>query len=123
MKVVVFPTVLVFTFIVGCAPLTPLIDSRQQDTDRFSLAAVQGQVKKGVTSKGEVLKLLGSPNLISRDRSGKEIHIWDKRSSESERSVGFGASVTIQNERTITIAITYNSKDIVEDVTYRATSF
>jgi len=119
---------LVFVFLAvasisACAPMTPVIDSRSASVETFSLGTVQAKIKKGVTLKSEVLILLGGPNLVSRNRDGMEVHVWDKRTSESEKSQGFGKSVEVRNERTITIAITYNKKDIVEDVSYRVTSY
>jgi len=125
-------------FIFGCAnlltacqtaappsprPPTPQIESRRAATERFTIGVVQSQIKKGVTSKGEVLVILGTPNMVTTNKEGKELHIWDNRSTESERASGGGAEVLIQSERSITVAITYSSNELVEEVTYRATSF
>jgi len=122
-KIKISVALITLLMICSCGPITPLIDSRKASTETFSLGQVQEKIKKGITIKSEVLILIGSPNLVSKNREGKEVHVWDKRSSESERSQGIGTSVVIQNERTITIAITYDNKDVVEDISYRVTSY
>lgn len=108
----------------GCAyPRTPVIDSREAETNKFSLASLQANITKGVSDKSDVLMALGTPNLMTLNQSGEEVYIWDKKSQESESVSNWGASVKVRSQKTIMIAITFNKKGIVKDVTYRSTSF
>jgi hypothetical protein len=124
-KKIIFCAACVLIFLMtSCANrLTSNIDARSAAVEKFSLSLVQEKVKKGISDKGDVIKALGSPNLISKKANGKEIYIWDKRSYETESASARGAEVRLENERTTTIAITFDEQGIVEDVTYRATSF
>ena len=113
-----------FIFLIGCAtPNTPNIDSRSGATESFSLANLQQSVVKGVSTKSDVLVALGTPNIMQMNKNGQEVYVWEKRSYESETASGGGRQVVIKNEKSLTIAITFNSKNVVQDVVYRVSSF
>lgn len=122
MRILAYLTLIVL--LAACAyPRTPVIDSREAETNKFSLASLQANVTKGVSDKSDVLMALGTPNLMTLNQSGEEVYIWDKKSQESESVSNWGASVKVRSQKTIMIAITFNKKGIVKDVTYRSTSF
>lgn len=108
----------------GCAaPSTPVINSRTATTESFSIASLQQNVVKGVSTKADVLVALGTPNIMQMNRNDQEVYVWEKRHYESESASGGGRQVVVKNERNITIAITFDTKNIVQEVVYRVSSF
>jgi len=98
-------------------------------------------------SQTEVAEALGSPNIVTRDKDGKESWIYDKIASEasySKSSVGGaggaggvtgnalilgiitggyepGASSTTQ--KTLTVVIKFNDEKLVESFSYHSSKF
>ncbi len=109
------------------------VPSAQQERD-ITVGVVQREIKKGMSGE-EVAIALGSPNIVSKDDSDKEVWIWDKIASEvtyNESTSGYfvilaggssrssSASVT---QRTLTIVITFDTNSKVEKVTYHQSKF
>lgn len=60
-----------------------LAEPRTLFAEELTLGVVQSKVKKGM-SQGDVALAIGSPNIASKDRDGKETWIYDKISSATE---------------------------------------
>lgn len=101
---------------------------------QFTLGLVQSSLKEGI-SQSEVISLLGSPNIITRDSDGKESWIYDKIYSENS-ALGHDAGATIilagwgrsssrsvQSQKTITVIIKFDKQGRVENYTYHNSRF
>ena len=71
MKNIIF--IVSFIFIVfNCAPPDRIIiEVPVEKKDKLTLGKVQSQIKKGM-SQAEVLEVLGSPNIVTKNSSGNE---------------------------------------------------
>ena len=85
MKNIIF--IVSFIFIVfNCAPPDPIIiEVPVEKKDKLTLGKVQSQIKKGM-SQAEVLEVLGSPNIVTKNSSGNEVWTYDKISSSQSSS-------------------------------------
>ncbi len=82
-----FILTLLVIFIVGCMmPLEhqQVLNSTQER--ELTLGIVQKEIKIGM-SQAEVVELLGSPNIITRDSEGKETWVYDKITIEATYSI------------------------------------
>jgi outer membrane protein assembly factor BamE (lipoprotein component of BamABCDE complex) len=96
---------------------------------------VQLNLNVGSTNKAEVLEKFGSPNITTRDGSGKEVWTFQRQaqvaqsSSSSEgwtillvgrssNAAGFESS-----SRMITLIIKFDANDVVSDFRSRASNF
>ncbi|MCK5385192.1 MAG: outer membrane protein assembly factor BamE, partial [Alphaproteobacteria bacterium] len=88
-------------------------------------------IKKGMTG-GQVVEVLGSPNIVSTDENGNEVWVYDKFHTEGIVSgsngitLGFSnivAGTARQSQSTITIIIKYNGQGKVRDIAYHKSSF
>ncbi len=110
----------------GCVttqgPPLATIPARQIETQRITLGALQMSVKPGV-SGDEVIKALGSPNIVTSNSDKTETWVYDKMMIENEVAVGSGAAVSTRSTRTMIVRIKFDKNSKVEDVTYRQMSY
>ncbi len=117
-----------------------------QDAKRLTVGVVQREIRKGMSGAG-VLEVLGSPNVVSTDESGREVWVYDRFAtdvvaSESGWSIigvggGFGrsgagggglglgarAGAASKSQRTLTIIIKFDENKKVRDFAYHASRF
>jgi outer membrane protein assembly factor BamE (lipoprotein component of BamABCDE complex) len=133
MKTTVCFTVLAL-FLCGCMSSTPPANSSP-----LTQGNVQLFLKKGVTTKADVLAKFGAPNLTTRDSQGRELWTYQKHATSSRSATaaagalgpfttglaGGGASGSASSEtsRTMTLIVKFNASDIVEDFDSRYSSF
>lgn len=121
---------LVMISLSGCvAPSKQAPTSEKQ----LTVGVVQKEIKKGM-SQAEVAEILGSPNIVTRDKEGIETWIYDKIASEaSYSSGGFGINLIIasagqaterasQTQRTLTVIIKFKD-GVVYDFSYHTSRF
>ena len=113
--------------------------------ETLTLGAVQLTLKKGIT-KTVVVEALGSPNMVSRGKNGKETWIYDKLSTQisskkSKKGFDIGASVEIgdatvgggyadsektqtthRSQKTLTVILKFVDGEL-NDYSYNSTSF
>jgi outer membrane protein assembly factor BamE (lipoprotein component of BamABCDE complex) len=104
-----------------------------EDTKQITLGTVQSQVKKGVSSS-EVIEALGSPNVISTDKEGREVWVYDKFATENSSSgastglipglfVNASSSSSSTSQSTMTIIVKFDKNHLVRDVAYHRSKF
>ena len=117
---------------VGCvSPSEPLTQKNSQLTQ----GNVQMNLEVGKTTKADVLENFGSPNITTRDGSGKEVWTYQRAAQvaqsssqsgywtvilggQSSNSSGFESSSSM-----ITLIIKFDSDDVVVDFKSRASNF
>lgn len=117
---------------------------------RMTLGLVQREIKVGM-SQADVAAALGSPNIVTRDKDGKESWIYDKIATEASyrdskgnvsgsvagttfvadtlllgmiggsQSRSSGASATTQ--KTLTVVIRFNNEGLVDSFSYHSSTF
>ncbi len=118
----------------GCETTTPTTHSNP-----ITQGNVQLHLKKGITTKSDVLEKFGAPNLTTRDGQGREVWSYQKHATkESVASGGLGIAGLIgagvggagvagasasASSRTMTLIIKFNANDVVEDYDSRSSSF
>lgn len=100
----------------------------------LTLGTVQKNIQVG-TSQTTVVKVLGSPNIVTRDAYGKDTWIYDKVSSTSSYNTdgSYKSLIFIGNhkskskvenvEKTLTVVIKFNQNYRVESYTYYMSQF
>lgn len=130
----------------GCASVAEHRQNLRDSSDeKLTLGVAQREIKAGM-SPAEVAKVLGSPNMVTKDKDGVETWIYDKVSTEHAYSSssggvsalilaggsgvgggGFGGAsqssgASSRTQRTLTIIIKFKNA-AVSEFTYNATSF
>lgn len=116
----------------------------------LTVGIVQKEIKPGM-SQADVISVLGSPNIVTRDSEGKETWVYDKIATEyyySKDAGGIGggaggggtpgsslilglfggtygkeAGAYAQKQKTLTIIIKFNKEGKVDTFSYHTTKF
>lgn len=111
-------------------------------TRDLTLGVIQRTIKAGMSSS-EVVESVGSPNLVTRGRNGRESWVYDRFSTESsERGIsvgggglGVGGSVlgvvgvsggnkkVTTSQRSLMLIVTFGTDGMVETFSYRSSKF
>jgi hypothetical protein len=121
-------------------------EAKAEAPSAFTLGAVQKELRPGL-SQAEVVERLGSPNILTRDRDGREAWVYDRVMTEVETSKsgasvgggGTGASGSVagligiragksretlrSSQRTLTVVVRFGSAGTVESVSWHASRF
>ncbi|MEA1881917.1 MAG: hypothetical protein U9N31_05895 [Candidatus Marinimicrobia bacterium] len=110
-----------------------------QESNRLTLGMVQSTVVKGA-NQTEITKVLGAPNIISKDKNGRETWTYDRisRSSEAKSASMFGLlnpiswfiggggtrkSSSSTSSKSLTVVITFDDSKSVVDYAYQSLEF
>jgi len=82
-------------FIYGCATSPPPLPSSASKSRRLTPGMVKSTIREGVTTQNDVLSAFGAPNIITRDKNGREVWTYDVQSvshssATTSRSGGVG---------------------------------
>jgi outer membrane protein assembly factor BamE (lipoprotein component of BamABCDE complex) len=98
------------------------IPSRKEDAQKMTLGFIQSKVKKGISSE-EVIMLLGTPNIITSSDNNSETWIYDKISTETEKSSFFSDEISVKSSRSLIVVIKFDSNKKVISSQYRQTAY
>lgn len=146
----IFALVLVTVgFLTGCASDYHAKQIGEEKIANLTVGKVQKEIVVGM-SGAEVIGVLGSPNIITKDKANKEVWVYDKLSTDfafsnsggqvslllldgkmlGDRSLVGGqaggavnSGVTRLSQKTLTLIVKMSKKGTVEDFTYHASSF
>ena len=136
MKIKVFKTTTGITAVVGMVfvPLVAVFTlscaSKPRQKSNLSAGVVKTKVKKGITSQSEIIKLLGSPNIITKNKAGNEVWTYSRQSFDSQ-SGGFAGGLLFFGSKafsssassTFDLIITFDENDIVKDYSIVSSQF
>jgi len=116
---------LVVALVVGCAASQP------KQKSNLTHGTVKKHVVKGKTSQAEVVQLLGSPNIVTKNSQGNEVWTYTRQSYDSE-SGGFGGGVILfggnkafssSSTSSFDLIITFDKNDVVQDYSVVTSQF
>lgn len=110
---------------VGCQK-----ESRTEGTN-LTPGMAKTKIINGVTTQSEILAVFGSPNIITKNKSGNEVWTYDKVAMEQSSEDGYwnilvagkGGGKQTTSTKTFTLMIEFDGNDIVKDNSYRASQF
>lgn len=93
----------------------------------LTFGVVKSKIIKGQTTQDEILKIFGSPNMVTKNKSNHEVWSYNRMSAVSKGGqtnfiFGERASVSTSNQ-SFDLIITFTKNDIVEDYSVVSTSF
>ena len=128
-------------FLFGCAHTSSVSTAPEQSSQRSNLTPgmVQTKIIKRETTKNEILEIFGPPNIITKNKSGKEVWTYEKQSVTSTSTsgsteaygtigiAGVGGSRTGSSQEistsTFTLMITFKEDEVVENYSMMSTKF
>ena len=133
----------------NCSPPEPIIiEVPVEKEDKLTLGTVQSKIKKGM-NQTEVLEVLGSPNIVTKNKIGNEVWTYDKvgssQSSTSGVSATYGQAQLNQGfwaflfggttnsaqsssdnnteSKSLTVIITFDGNNTISDFTYQSLKY
>lgn len=103
------------------------------EENKFTLGTAQKEIRKGM-SQDNVAIALGSPNIVTQDKDGREAWIYDKISAQIKRSGTSGLLLFCQtgadyvhradiSQQTLTIVIKFDENKLVDTTSYHSSKF
>src|SRR5262245_32939187 len=120
--------------IAGCTTAPEQQRANSSMERQMTLGVVQKEIRAGLT-QDQVIAGLGSPNIVTRDASGRETWVYDKVASEASysNSQAYGTVLLLgaatatgsanQSQRTLTVVIKFGADQRVETFSYHASRF
>ena len=97
------------------------------EKSNLTMGIVKSKVIKGNTTQDEVLKLFGSPNLVSKNKSNREVWSYNKMSVENKAgSTDFFAGQRASqssSSKSFDLIITFDENDVVLDYSVVSTAY
>jgi len=103
------------------------------DAKRLELGNVQKEICEGM-GQDQVAVVLGSPNIVTKDKDKKETWVYDKIATEVRQSGSSGLMLFCQtgadyvsrrdvSQKTLTVVIKFNADKTVESICYHSSKF
>ncbi len=112
----------------GCATFP---EKQEQANSPLTAGNVTLTLKKGVTTKAEVLKTFGSPNIVTKNREADEVWNYNRMSfttrvgEDAGTLIFWGGSraVSTATTKSFDLIITFDANDVVKDYSVIQASF
>lgn len=97
----------------------------------LTYGTVKKSIVKGKTNQAEVVQLLGSPNIVTKNSKGDEVWTYSKQSYDSE-SGGFGGGIILfggskafssNASSSFDLILTFDNRDVVKDYSVVSSQF
>ena len=106
-------------------------DRSSSQKSSFTPGVARSLLVKGQTTKEEVVKIWGSPNIVTQNVEGQSIWTYSKQSYDAKSSQGFGHLFLIGKSSAVQktavssfdVVITFDKKDVVQDFNITSTQF
>jgi len=134
--------IVVSILLAGCASMHAADVQKAREADKLTVGTVQREIRVGM-SGGQVAEVLGSPNIVTADETGREVWVYDRISTESVYSsstalilgiltggsggggglAGQSAGATSTTQKSLTVIIKFDEQKKVRDFAYRSSTF
>ena len=116
---------MLFLLVAAACVSTPKVNSN------LTYGMIKSKVQKGVTSQTELMKIFGSPNIISKNKSGLEVWTYSRQASKAKGGgsfttlgiVGANSAYSSNSSSSFDFIVTFNKNDIVVDYSVVTSNF
>lgn len=120
-------------FLIGFLCLSTHCKSLKKAPQKSNLTPgiIKTKIHKGVTSQTDILQLIGSPNIITKNKDGNEVWTYSRQSFDSEsEDQGFGLilfaktkAFSSASSNSFDLIITFDQQNIVKDYSMVSSQF
>jgi len=104
---------------------------KEQSSSNLTAGRVKMEIKKGETTQADILKIFGSPNLVTKNRDNDEVWNYNRMSyeaaygSDSGGLIFWGGSRAVSSTtvKSFDLIIIFDKNDVVKDYSIIAASF
>ncbi len=126
MKLKSFFSVAALGLIVSCSS-----SNKPEQKSNLTYGSVKKSIVKGQTNQSDIVHLLGSPNIVTKNSKGEEVWTYSKQSYDSE-SGGFGGGIILfggskafssSASSSFDLILTFDGRDVVKDYSVVSSQF
>jgi hypothetical protein len=126
MKLKSFFSVAIFGLMVACSS-----SNKPEQKSNLTYGSVKKSIVKGQTTQSDIVHLLGSPNIVTKNSKGEEVWTYSKQSYDFE-SGGFGGGIILfggskafssSASASFDLILTFDNRDIVRDYSVVSSQF
>ena len=111
--------------LVSCASTTP------PQKSNLTTGVVKTSIKEGITSQAEIVQLIGSPNIITKNKDGEEVWTYSRQSFDSSSGafggglIFFGGSKAFSSasSSSFDLIITFDKQNLVKNYSIVSSQF
>lgn len=97
--------------------------SQPKQKSNLTFGTIKSSIKKGETNQAQVVQLLGSPNIVTKNSQKEEVWTYSRQSFDSESGsagaslifVGGSKAFSSSSSASFDLIITYDKNDVVKD--------
>lgn len=119
-------SVLLVLSLISCTSYKYAAEGNTQKSN-LTMGTVKSKVIKGETTQDEIMKLFGSPNLVSKNKSNREVWSYNRMSVENKAgSTDFFAGQRASqssSSKSFDLIITFDEQDVVTDYSVVSTAY
>ena len=131
MQRIQFPITVALTAIVlllsGCAQY----GRKPESNSNLTAGRVKMEIKKGLTTQADILKIFGSPNLVTKNRDNDDVWNYSRMSYDAAYGsdaaglifLGGSRAVSSTTVKSFDLIIIFDNNDVVKDYSIIAASF
>lgn len=105
--------------------------SRPPQKSNLTAGVVQTSIKEGVTSQTEILRLLGAPNIVTRNKSNEVVWTYSRQSFDAESGAvaggllffAGGQAFSSSASASVDLIITFDKRNIVKTYSFVSSQF
>lgn len=109
----------------ACVSTPPKVNSN------LTHGVIKSKVRKGVTTQTELMKIFGSPNIVSKNKAGLEVWTYSRQSAKSKGGgsfttlgiVGTNSAYSSSSSSSFDFIVTFDKNDIVVDYSVVTSNF
>ena len=98
-----------------------------QTNSNLTFGVVKSKIIKGTTTQEEILKIFGSPNLTTKNKTNLEVWSYNRMSANQRGGETYylsgGKGSSSSSTKSFDLIITFDDKDIVKDYSVIATNY
>lgn len=120
-----------FTVCVVGGVMASCSSSQPVQKSNLTYGTVKQKIMKGQTSQAEVLQLLGSPNIVTKNAKGNEVWTYNRQSFDAESGAWGGGIILFGGHKAFSSAssasfdliLTFDKQDVVQDYSVVSSQF
>lgn len=117
-----------FSFILsGCKSYKYGAGEDNIQKSNLTFGVVKSKIIKGETTQEEVMRIFGSPNMVTKNKSSNEVWSYNRMSVVNKGGTAnfiFGERASVSSSsQSFDLIITFNENDIVKDYSVVSTSY
>ena len=122
---------LLFLIVLSAISVNGCQEKSGTESSNLTPGMAKTKIINGITTQSQILEIFGSPNIITKNKSGNEVWTYDKVAMEQSSEDGYwnilvagkGGNRQTTNAKSFILMIEFDKEGIVKENSYRSSQF